>query len=136
MQSRDLKIEMRPIIDNFLANMTKTVKLMSKRHRHQRCQVMRAEKEHDKQAASAVNQYYEVLSVRDIRQDWNPRPVALQLDSDPTVWPFKSDTYRLDVSIKTYKTPTSPLRMKRKLGVYNFPHTLEPNVRVVEETHL
>ena len=85
---------------------------MSKRHRHQRCQVMGAEKEHYQQAAIAVNQYYEVLSVRDIRQDWSTRSVTVRLKSDgnPTMWPFTNDTNNLPI-----KYPTSPFTSEKNL---------------------
>ena len=66
---------------------------MSKRHRRQQVQLLKAERERNKQAAMAVSKYYEVLSSRDIRQNWCPKtddstgsvPRAI---SNPTMWPF------------------------------------------------
>ncbi|KAJ7374219.1 hypothetical protein OS493_007293 [Desmophyllum pertusum] len=80
-QSRDLKKEMFPILECFLTRTKEKMKVISKRHRQERCHVMRVEKEHDQQAATAVNKYYQVLSLRDITQEWSPRPTALSVKS-------------------------------------------------------
>lgn len=113
-QSKDLQNEMRPIVDTFLANMEKMAKAMSKRHRRQQFQIIRAEKESDHQAAMAVNQYYEVLSSRDIRLDWSPRPNSLhRVDSDPTTWPFtSSEMNNLTVPTATQKRFASSLNRR------------------------
>ena len=102
------------MVDTFLANMEKIAKAMSKRHRRQQCQIMRAERESDHKAAMAVNQYYEVLSSRDIRQDWSPRPNSVhRVNSDPTTWPFtSSETNNLTVPTATRKRFTSPLNRR------------------------
>ena len=113
---------------------------MSKRHRSQQCQIMRAERESDHQAAMAVNQYFEVLTSRDIRQDWSHRPSSLhRVNSDPTMWPFtSSEANNLAIPTITQKRFTSPLNRKKAKQAYTVtvPITLEPNVRVAEETRL
>lgn len=130
-QSKDLKNDMSPIVENFLSRMKKIVQDMSKRHHRQKCVVMRAEKDREEQAVALVNQYYDMLSSRDIRQDWfSKSPVKSEReiqDIKPTVWPF----------LDTPKTGT-PSFMKRRSGFYkpNTRQTLEPTVRVFEESRL
>ena len=118
-------------MENFLSRMKKIVQDTSKRHRRQQCVVMRAEKDREEQAVALVNQYYDMLSSRDIRQDWfSKSPVKSETeiqDIKPTVWPF----------LDTPKTGT-PSFMKRRSGFYkpNTRQTLEPTVRVLEESRL
>ena len=118
-------------MENFLSRMKTMVQDMSKRHRRQQCEVMRAEKDREEQAVAVVNQYYDMLSSRDIRQDWFTKsavkPEIEIQDIKPTVWPF------LDAP----KTGTSSF-MKRRSGFYkpNTRSTLEPTVRVFEESRL
>ena len=109
---------------------------------------MRVEKEHDQQAATAVNKYYQVLSLRDITQEWSPRPTALSVKSmevsltnkknsyNPTLWPFNAVTTNnsLSPNVTPNRKPTSlPLRRKQGFDL-PVPFTLEPNVRVIDET--
>lgn len=81
---------MHPIVETFAANMKKKLEVLIKRHRRQQCRAIRAEKESNQQAAMAVSQYYEILSSRDIRQDWSPKRNGVQRSNsdDPTAWPF------------------------------------------------
>ncbi|KAJ7374213.1 hypothetical protein OS493_007287 [Desmophyllum pertusum] len=147
-QSRDLKKEMFPILECFLTRTKEKMKVISKRHRQERCHVMRVEKEHDQQAATAVNKYYQVLSLRDITQEWSPRPTALSVKSmevsltnkknsyNPTLWPFNAVTTNnsLSPNVTPNRKPTSlPLRRKQGFDL-PVPFTLEPNVRVIDET--
>ncbi|XP_078352309.1 uncharacterized protein LOC144637005 [Oculina patagonica] len=70
-QSKDLKNEMSPLVDSFLASIKKKVEVLSKRHRKERTHVMRAQRERDQQATIAVNKFYQAISLRDIQQEWS-----------------------------------------------------------------
>ena len=142
LQSKDLKNELAQIVDDFLANMKKIVQEMAKRHRRQHCQIVKAEKERHKQAEMALNHYYDFLSSRDIRQGWNPRTDSTEnaprTDCDPTVWPFSSkDGEKLTVPSRIPKF-SPPLNREKNQGEIDFSaaFTLEPKIRVVEETKL
>ena len=125
---------MSPIVDRFIANIKKKVEVLSKRHRQERRHLMRVERERDKQATSAVNEYYEVLSLRDIRQEWSPRAVAdnsgspsssrRNLYNPTTEWSLSS------MSIKGLLSPLSS-RKSYNFTVWPFAEStnhLSPNV--------
>ena len=145
-QSKDLKKEMSPLVKSFLVSIKEKVEALSKRHRQERCHVMQVERERDQEAADAVNKYYQVLSLRDIRQEWSHRrkPLkskALSLSNrksrNPTQWPFTEATNQASINAKLPRRPSSlPLRRKYILDPLSTPVTLEPNVRVVDETRL
>lgn len=93
MQSKDLKNELSKIVEEFYTNMKQMVQEMLKKHHRQQVQLIKAERERNKQAALAVNKYYEVLSLRDIRHNWSPKPddstgSVPRETRNPTVWPF------------------------------------------------
>ena len=140
MQSKDLKNEMSQVLYSFVARLKKKLEVISKRHREERYQVKRAEKDRDQLAETAVNKYYEVLSLRDIRQEWSPRPVTVKsvtssLSSrhsyNPTLWPFSGAKNYLSPSVISSRK----LPLGRKAG-FNLPVTLEPEVRIIDETNL
>ena len=146
-QSKDLKNEMSPLVDSFLIDIKKKVEALSKRHRQDRCHVMRLEREREQQAGNAVNKYYQVLSLRDIRQEWSHRRKPLKsktssLNSrkscNPTQWPFTEATNQALTNTTLPWKPTShPLGRKYAFDPLSTHHvTLEPNVRVVDETRL
>ena len=133
------------IVENFYASMKKTVEVMSKRHRKQQLQVLRVERERDQQTATVFNKYYEMLSLRDIRQEWftkypkSPVPNTDSPDVTPTVWPFLDEPKNEALLTKTYNRPTTPLFMKRRRqACYAFDSQipLEPEVRVMDESKL
>ena len=137
---------MSPLVDSFLINIKKKVEALSKRHRQDRCHVMRLERERDQQAVYAVNKYYQVLSLRDIRQQWSHRPLSVQnvassLNSknsyNPTLWPFTEVTNHLSPNVTpSWKHGPLPSRRKQGFDLPAAPVTLEPNVRVIDETSL
>lgn len=145
-QSKDLKNEMSPLVDSFLVSIKKKVEALSKRHHQDRCHVMRVERDRDQQAAYAVNKYYQVLSLRDIRQQWSHRAVAVKnvassLSSkksyNPTLWPFTEATNPLSPNVTpTWKHGSVSSRRKQGFDLPAAPVTLEPNVRVIDETSL
>ena len=145
-QSKDLKNEMSPLVDSFLVSIKKKVEALSKRHRQDRCHVMRLEKERDQQAGYAVNKYYQVLSMRDIRQQWSHRPlsvinVASSLNGknsyNPTLWPFTEAAKPLSPNVtQSWKHGSLPSGRKQGFDLPAAPVTLEPNVRVIDETSL
>lgn len=145
-QSKDLKNKMSPLIDSFLVSIKKKVEALSKRHRQDRCDVMRMERERDQQAGYAVNKYYQVLSLRDIRQQWSHRhlsvkSVASSLNGknyyNPTLWPFTVPAKTLSPNVTpSWKHGSLPSRRKQGFDLPVAPVTLEPNVRVIDETTL
>lgn len=139
-QSKDLKNEMSQVLHSFIARLKKKLEVISKRHRVQRFHLKHAERECDQQAATTVQKYYEVLSLRDIRQEWSPRnrtvrSVTSSLRSkhsyNLTLWPFSEAGY--DSSLKVVTSRKFPLR--RKSG-FNLPVPLEPEVRIMDHTNL
>lgn len=145
-QSKDLKNEMSPLVDSFLVNIKTKVEALSKRHRQDRCHVMRLERERDQQAGYAVNKYYQMLSLRDIRQQWSQRPlsvksVASSLNGkhsyNPTLWPFTEATNRLSPNVTpSWKHGFLPSGKRQGFDLPAAPVTLEPNIRVIDETSL
>lgn len=137
---------MSPLVDSFLVDIKKKVEALSKRHRQDRCHVMRLEREREQQAGYAVNKYYQVLSLRDIRQQWSHRPlsvksVASSLNGkhsyNPTLWPFTTATKPLSPNVTpSWKQGALPLKRKQGFDLPAAPVTLEPNVRVIDETSL
>ena len=141
-QNKARKNEMCAIVENFYANMKKIVEVMSKRHRKQQLQVLRVERERDQQTATVFNKYYEILNLRNIREDWFtklPKSPEQNGDVTPTVWPFLDEPKNEAVLTKTYNRPTTPLFMKRrKKSCYDFNSQipLEPEVHVMDESKL
>lgn len=146
-QSKDLKKEMSPLVKNFLVSTKKNLEALSERHRQERVHVMQVERERDIEAGNAVNKYYQVLSLRDIRQEWSHRRKPLKsktssLNSrkscNPTQWPFTEATNQALTNTTLPWKPTShPLGRKYAFDPLSTHHvTLEPNVRVVDETRL
>ncbi|XP_074632381.1 uncharacterized protein LOC141890705 isoform X2 [Acropora palmata] len=109
MQSKDLKNELSKIVEEFHTNMKQMVQEMLKKHHRQQVQLIKAERERNKQAALAVNKYYEVLSLRDIRHNWSPKPddstgSVPRETRNPTVWPFsKKKTWTMPHRISSMK---------------------------------
>ena len=109
MQSKDLKTELSKIVEEFYTNMKQMVQEMLKKHHRQQVKLIKAERERNKQAALAVNKYYEVLSLRDIRHNWSPKPddstgSVPRETSNPTVWPFsKKKTWTMPHTISSMK---------------------------------
>ena len=145
-QSKDLKKEMLPLVKSFLVSIKKNVEALSKRHRQERCHLIQVERERDQEAADAVNKYYQVLSLRDIRQEWSRRrkPLKSKVSSlssrkscNPTQWPFTETTNRGLTNVTLpWKASSHPFGRKYAFDPLSTPVTLEPNVRVVEETKL
>ena len=145
-QSKDLKKEMSPLVKSFLESVKKILEALSERHCQERCLVMQKERERDQEAADAVNKYYQVLSLRHIRQEWSHRNKHLKskvssLSStkswNPTQWPFTEATNQALSNTKLDRKPSSfPLRRKYLFDPLSIPATLEPNVRVVDEARL
>ena len=145
-QSKDLKNEMSPLVDSFHVNIKKKVEALSKRHRQDRCHVMQLEKERNQQAGNAVNKYYEMLTLRDIRQQWSHRPlsvksVASSLNGkhsyNPTLWPFTETTNHLSPNVTpSWRHGSLPSRKRKRFDPPAAPVTLEPKIRVIDETSL
>ena len=145
-QSKDLKNEMSPLVDSFLIDIKKKVEALSKRHRKDRCHVMRLERERQQQAGYAVIKYYQVLSLRDIRQQWSHRPLSVKSvasslngknSNNPTLWPFTAAPKPLSPNVTpSWKPRSLPLKRKQGYDLPVAPVTLEPNVRVIDETSL
>ena len=134
-QSKDLKNEMSPLVDSFFASINKKVEVLSKRHRKERYHVMRTQRERDQQATSAINKYYEVLSSRDIRQEWSLRPtsvkdMAVSFSRRNSYNPTQESYYP---SLSSFKSVASSLRGKKSYNPTLWPFTestnhLSPNV--------
>ena len=138
---------MSPLVKSFLVSTKKKLEALSERHRQERVNVMQVERERDKEAGDAVNKYYQVLSLRDIRQEWSHRrrPLKSKTSSlnsrksyNPTQWPFTEATNQALTNTTLPWKPTShPLGRKYAFDSLSTHHvTLEPNVRVVDETRL
>lgn len=137
---------MSPLVDSFLIDIKKKVEALSKRHRQDRCHVMRMEREREQQAGYAVNKYYQVLSLRDIRQQWSHRPLSVKsvasslngkTSYNPTLWPFTSAAKPLSPNVTpSWKQGALPSKRKHGFDLPAAPVTLEPNVRVIDETSL
>lgn len=131
---------------SFFFRIKKNVEALSRRHRQERCHLMQVERERDQEAADAVSKYYQVLRLRDIRQEWSHRrkprkSVVSSLSSrrsyNPTQWPFTESTNQTSANATLPWKPSShPLGKKYVFDPLPPPVTLEPNVRVVEETRL
>jgi len=134
------------LVKSFLFSIKKNVEALSERHRQERCHLMQVERERDQEAADAVSKYYQVLSLRDIRQEWSHRrkPLKSKVSSlssrkscNPTQWPFTEATNQaLTNATLPWKPSSHPLGRKYAFDSLSTPVTLEPNVRVVEETRL
>lgn len=145
-QSKDLKKEMSSLVKSFHVNTKKDLEALSERHRQERFHVMQVERERDKEAGDAVNKYYQVLSLRDIRQEWShrrnpPKSKASSLNikksCNPTQWPFTEATNQaLTNTTLPWKPRSHPLGRKYAFYPPSTPFTLEPNIRVVDETRL
>ena len=145
-RSKDLKKEMSPLVKSFLVSTKKNLEALSERHRQDRFHVMQVERERDKEAGDAVNKYYQVLNLRDIRQEWSHRrkPLKSKVSSlnsrkycNPTQWPFTEATNQaLTNTTLPWKPRSHPLARKYAFDPLSTPVTLEPNVRVVDETRL
>lgn len=146
MQSKDVKKEMSPVVKSFLESFKKNVEALSERHRQERYHVMQVEREHDQEAADAVKKYYQVLSLRDIREEWSHRhkPFKSKVSSlssknsrNPTQWPFtEASNNALTNSKLPWKPSTLPLGRKYLFDPLSYPLALEANVRIVDETRL
>ena len=145
-RSKDLKKEMSLLVKSFLFSFKKNVEALSERHRQERRHLMQVERERDQEAADAVSKYYRVLSLRDIRQEWSHRrkPLKSKMSSmscrkscNPTQWPFTEATNQaLTNTTLPWKPNCHPLGKKYAVDHLSTPFTLEPNIRVVEETRL
>ena len=146
MQSKDVKKEMSPVVKSFLESIKKNVEALSERHRQERYHVMQVERKNDQEAADAVNKYYQVLSLRDIREEWSQRrkPLRSKVSSlcnrksrNPTQWPFtEANNQALTNAKLPWKPSTLPLRRKYLFDPLSYPVTIGANVRIVDETRL
>ena len=137
---------MSPLVKNFFFSIKKNVEALSGRHRQERCHLMQVERERDQEAADAVSKYYQVLRLRDIRQEWSRRrkPRKSNVSSwsgrksyNPTQWPFTGSANQTSTNaILPWKPSSHPLGKKYVFDPLSTPVTLEPNLRVVEETRL
>lgn len=170
-QSKDLKNEMFPLVDKFLANIKKKAKVLSKKHHKERRHLMRAKRERDQVTNGVVNRYYDALSLDDIRHDirhpmsikdmasalrrnsYNPpqaewassavpvRSVASSICSrksyNPPLSSSTDSTDHLSPNDTTPRKSSSlPLPIKSEFDLPASPSTLEPEVRVIDETTL
>ncbi|PFX27514.1 hypothetical protein AWC38_SpisGene7754 [Stylophora pistillata] len=125
---------MSQVLHSFIARLKKKLEVISKRHRVQRFHLKHTERECDQQAATTVQKYYEVLSLRDIRQEWSPRNLTVRSVTSSlrskhsynlTLWPFAFSEAGYDSSLKVVTSRKFPLR--RKSG-FNLPVPLEPEL--------
>lgn len=139
-KSKDLKNEMSQVLHSFIARLKEKLEVISKRHRAERFHLKHTERERDQQAASTVQKCYEVLSLRDIRQEWSPRDGTVRsvTPSLPStnlynLRPRLFSEARYDSSPNVVTSRKLPLR--RKSG-FNLPVPLEPEVRIMDQTNL
>ena len=121
---------MSPLVDSFFANIKKKVEELSKRHRQERCHLMQVERERNQQASDAVKEYYEVLNLRDIRQEWCPRDSAVPVKSvAPSLSRRNSYTTegKWSLSPMSVKGMASPLSCRKSYNLTMWPFTESPN---------